>query len=139
MANAYDSKIAEEYKNQIESEALDSEESMGEKPHEKTQTLSAFASLKDYIQTYITFNKGGSWHLIKAPERDSEGKKYDCSENCYLNFFGSSKKIPEYYSVPKAVGIILANGNVGQHLTSNDEEISTFLSRDGGFTWMEVN
>ena len=138
MANAFDPIIANEKREEIEGDIIKSDESMGEIAHDKSDLQSASDSLKDFIQTYITFNKGGSWHLLKSPERDSAGKKYECGDKCYLNLHATSKKTAGYYSVPSAVGLILGNGNVGQYLTSNSEEISTFLSRDGGFTWIEV-
>ena len=111
---------------------------MGE-DHHKSKNDNLSQELKDFIQTYITYNKGGNWHLINAPDRDSEGKKYDCGENCHLNLHGSSNKFPQFYNVQKALGIILGNGNVGQYLSSNEENISTFMSIDGGFTWSEVS
>ena len=43
------------------------------------------------------------------------------------------------YSVDKAVGLIIGNGNVGKYLTEDEEEVATFLSRDGGLTWAEVS
>ncbi len=93
---------------------------------------------RDFTQTFITFNKGGKWHRIVGPERDIEGKRYECGENCHLNLQAISNSNPPFYSVNSAAGIIIANGNVGKYLSLNNEEISTFLSRDGGFTWSEV-
>jgi len=93
---------------------------------------------KDYIKSLITFNKGGDWKRIRAPERDVDGKKYDCGEYCFLNLFGISSEYPPYYSVESAAGIIIANGNVGRYLSHDHESVSTFLSRDGGFTWFEI-
>lgn len=138
MANAYDPKVAFDQRGQIEGEMIESQETMAGEVHDKTHVQSAREALKYFIQTYITFNKGGKWHQLKAPERDSAGKKYDCGEYCFLNLHGSSIKTAGYYSFEKAVGIILGNGNVGKYLSHSTEEISTFLSRDGGFTWIEV-
>jgi hypothetical protein len=91
---------------------------------------------KDFIKTVITNNKGGKWERIKAPEKDSEGKKYNCGEYCYLNLFGPSSDNPPFYSVESASGIIISNGNIGHYLKYN--ESSTFLSRDGGLNWFEI-
>jgi len=93
---------------------------------------------KDYIKSLISFNKGGDWKRIRAPERDVEGKKYDCEEYCFLNLFGISSEYPPYYSVESAAGIIIANGNIGKFLNHDHESVSTFLTRDGGLTWFEV-
>ncbi len=92
-------------------------------------------SYKDYIKSEITFNRGGDWQRLKAPERDSEGKKYNCGDYCYLNLFGTSSDHPPFYSVDSAAGLIIGNGNVGHYLT---KDVSTFLSRDGGLTWFEI-
>ena len=100
-------------------------------PHARTEVL-------EFLQTSITFNKGGKWSLITAPERDSLGKKYDCGEFCNLNLHGINSKYPPFYSVERAVGLIIGNGNIGKYLTNNQEDISTFLSRDGGLNWFEV-
>ena len=91
---------------------------------------------KDFIKTVITNNKGGNWKRIKAPEYDSEGKKYNCDNYCYLNLFGPTSDNPPFYSKESASGIIISNGNVGHYLKKN--ESSTFLSRDGGLNWFEI-
>lgn len=41
------------------------------------------------------------------------------------------------YSSPSIIGVIMAVGNVGESLMHYTES-DTFLSRDGGFTWEEV-
>jgi len=86
----------------------------------------------------VSFNKGGNWQRLKAPSRDINGKKYDCGNYCFLNLHGLTSDYPPFYSVESAAGIILANGNVGKYLSFNEDDISTYLSRDGGFTWAEV-
>ena len=73
-------------------------------------------SYKDYIKTLITFNRGGDWKRLVAPERDSEGKRYDCGNYCFLNLFGLSSDFPPFYSVDTAAGIIIGNGNVGHYI-----------------------
>ena len=115
---------------------IQQEDTLSDKANKKSK--SHFEQLKAYTKTYITFNKGGKWNLIVAPERDSLGKKYDCGEYCYLNLNGINSKYPPYYSVDKAVGIIIGNGKIGRYLSQNDEDLSTFLSRDGGVSWFEV-
>lgn len=93
---------------------------------------------EDFIKTMITFNKGGDWKRIKAPLRDVEGHLYDCGSDCYLNLHGLSNNYPPVYAVESAAGIIIANGNVGRYLTNDEDEVSTFLSRDGGLNWFEI-
>lgn len=47
------------------------------------------------------------------------------------------------YSQERAVGLVLAVGNVGQQMDievkGGSKRKSTFLSRDGGLTWAEVS
>ena len=43
-----------------------------------------------------------------------------------------------FYSTPTALGIILGIGNVGKHLAYEEDEVNTYLSRDGGVNWEEV-
>lgn len=87
----------------------------------------------------ITFNKGGFWGRIPAPMTDSNNENIDCGEYCYLNIRTSSKeKFNSFYSSINAVGLVLANGNVGNYLSHSPESINTYLSRDAGLTWKEV-
>lgn len=131
----------EEAEQEMEEELISQEESMDEKEHRKVTGGREKASdaYLDFIQTAITFNKGGSWHRIKAPDRDINGKRYDCGDNCFLNLHGISSDFPPFYSVQSAAGLIIANGNVGQYLSHYEEDISTYLSIDGGLNWFEVN
>ena len=92
----------------------------------------------DFITTKISYNKGASWHRLLAPQRDSTGKKYECEGQCYLNLHGPSSNYPPFYSVDSAVGVIVANGNIGHYLSHDSSETNTFLTRDGGITWIEI-
>ena len=42
------------------------------------------------------------------------------------------------YSTESAVGIILATGNLGKRLTSEDSPKNLYISRDGGTKWRSV-
>lgn len=70
-------------------------------------------------KTKISFNKGGDWHPVKAPEVNYAGNPTNCSGECSLNFKGriESQGTP-IYSTEKAPGIILATGNLGRYLTN---------------------
>ena len=104
----------------------------------------------DFIETYITFNKGGSWNRINPPSFDSNKKEYLCNENCFLNLFGIASDYPPFYSVNSAIGIIIANGIVGNYISYNDKytydnendasewEVATFISNDGGRNFREI-
>ncbi|VWU50927.1 sortilin, putative [Hepatocystis sp. ex Piliocolobus tephrosceles] len=96
---------------------------------------------EDLVRTVISFNKGGHWSYLKAPKVDSLGNKYDCGDNCYLHLHGITNyhQYAPFYSVENAVGIIMGTGNVGSHLRYESDEVNTFLSRDGGVTWIEAH
>lgn len=141
IGNSIDYEYIKEYIDEYQKEAITNEIKMDNQVNSKK-----FGKIengvdeitKDFAVTQITFNKGGTWQRIKAPDVDSNGKVYDCVSNCYLNIHGVSSDYPQFYSVESAAGIILANGNVGKYLSHKAEDISTFLSRDGGRNWIEI-
>ncbi|XP_045189773.1 VPS10 domain-containing receptor SorCS1-like isoform X2 [Mercenaria mercenaria] len=85
-------------------------------------------------RTYITFNKGGMWKLLSAPEES----KQNCmdTEKCNLHLhIGNTNqffRIPMAVCTEEAPGLILAHGSVGEFL---DMDSHVFISRDAGFTW----
>lgn len=128
---------------ELEEKQLEKEQEMGaeqnqEKGAEKKHTKSHQEGYLEHIKSLITFNKGGDWKRLKAPERDVEGRKYDCGEFCFLNLYGVASEYPPYYSVDSAAGLIIANGSVGRYLSNEHENINTFLTRDGGLNWFEI-
>lgn len=142
VANVISSSYMQHAKQEIEEEEIKESESMEQEPKEH-KGAAGFKSesdleYKDFIKTMITFSKGGNWRRLNAPKNDVNGKEYDCSEFCYLNLHGISSNFAPFYSVESAAGIIIANGNVGRYLSNNPEEVSTYLSRDGGLSWFEV-
>ena len=117
-------------------------EYMGDKEN-KISAKQKMNQMMDFIETYITFNKGGLWHRLKPPETDLNGKPFPCSNSttthCSLHLHSVSSNAPFLYSVSSAVGIIIANGNVGEYLLeANSSGISTFMSRDAGLSWFEI-
>ncbi|GAA5905768.1 hypothetical protein JCM6882_000453 [Rhodosporidiobolus microsporus] len=93
------------------------------------------------LQTRITHNDGGKWKPLNSPAKDVLGRNYECSgTNCALHIHGyTERKDPRAtYSSPSAVGLMLAVGNVGEHLAPYADS-DTFLTRDGGFSWEEVH
>jgi len=42
------------------------------------------------------------------------------------------------YSPKNALGILISTGNVGYHLSTRQDSINTYLSRDGGYEWFEI-
>merc|ERR1719424_131748 len=94
------------------------------------------------VQTKITFDRGAVWHTVTPPSHDSTGRLFECSsmETCSLNLFfdGNLRGVPQVLSSNNATGLVIANGHVSGSLSEKDvlaEDISTFFSRDGGWTW----
>ena len=93
-----------------------------------------------YKKSVITYDKGGFWYPIPAPEKDIDGKKLDCHGECSLHLRGFTDKYSNpLYSSDTAVGIMMGVGNTGIYLSQKPEEVNTYLSRDGGHTWFQVN
>lgn len=94
------------------------------------------------VRTVITFDKGGLWSYLKAPKVDSLGKKIDCPpDRCWLHLHGITNfhNYAPFYSTENAVGIIMGTGCVGPHLRFEPDQTNTYLSRDGGLTWVEAH
>jgi hypothetical protein len=91
-----------------------------------------------FQKTVITFDKGGEWKRLDPPERDSAGKRIICEDECALNLHSVTSVYSPAYSTDNAVGIIIGTGNVGKFLSYKEDELNTYLSRDGGVTWTEI-
>jgi hypothetical protein len=102
-----------------------------------------FKSEKKKLKTMITHNDGAEWDYIKPPQKDSDGKKFSCSdsdlEKCSLHIHGYTERLDRThtYSSSSAVGLMIGTGNVGKYLTSQ-KEADTFMSSDAGMTWKHV-
>lgn len=91
-------------------------------------------------QTVISFDKGGIWQPLSAPYLDSQGTKFTCEDlpcSLHLHSFSSSRFSP-VYSSPAALGLLIGTGNIGPFLSNDEDEVSTFISRDAGLTWYEA-
>lgn len=103
----------------------------------------AFEGSKKKLKSVITHNDGGEWAYIFPPEKDSEGNSFKCRgsslERCSLNLHGYTERADyrDTFSSQSAVGMMLAVGNVGEHLTPLHDG-STFFTKDGGITWKEI-
>jgi Sortilin, neurotensin receptor 3,/Sortilin, neurotensin receptor 3, C-terminal len=89
-------------------------------------------------KTVITFDKGGIWSYLLAPETDANGKRMECGENCHLHLHGITNFYGPFYSASTATGLIMSTGTVGRYLQESLDQINTYLSRDAGLTWYEV-
>jgi len=92
----------------------------------KTGIKEEESDLNNNIRTFITFNKGGKWDLLKAPLTDSKGKKIICAiENgcsLHLQMYSSNGVLPPPYSQKSSVGLTMAVGNVGAYLHKTHPE-----------------
>ncbi len=101
------------------------------------------------LQTVLTVDNGHTWDPLQAPLVDSKGAPTNCSyaSGCYLNLFGLTTWLGiggqgfygDFYSSPSAIGLILATGNVGESLDMAAANVNTYMSRDGGESWNEIN
>lgn len=88
------------------------------------------------INTKITTDNGNTWQNLKIVDPGNE-KAYSCDindpENCFLTSFYFSK----IDHAPTA-GILLMVGTVSDGSAIDIDNLSTFISRDGGLTWEMV-
>ncbi|CAE7025490.1 VPS10 [Symbiodinium natans] len=91
------------------------------------------------IRSRISFDAGGNWVPLRPPSKDSLGTDITC-QGCALHLHDATfqDKFVPFYSYDKAIGIIMGVGNVGPQLSFEPQEANTYLSRDGGFNWLEV-
>jgi len=98
-------------------------------------------------RTAITFNKGGQWYNLVAPEKDMYGRSIKCKNPisgtggkkvCPLQLHSVLSETTHIHSHKDAIGLILGTGNVGSQLNENESDVNTYMSRDGGVTWAEV-
>lgn len=117
----------------------DADYSMVERRHSRLKS----GREESFTRTVITFTKGAIWDYIEAPRVDSIGKPFPGCETrrCYLHLHGISNyhNYPPFYSSSSGLGIIMGTGNVGEYLSYEEDDVSTFLSRDGGRTWIEAH
>lgn len=92
-----------------------------------------------FVETKISFNMGGSYSDIRAPAMDSTNKPYPPCHDCSLHLHTHDNTMfPQIYTQKSAPGIIIGNGNVGEHLSYDQKNIATFISTDGGLNFREV-
>jgi len=91
--------------------------------------------IEEYIQSVISFDKGGTWTQLPPPE----GSHCNGNEACHLHLFSNANTntptdVQSIYSTHDAVGILIATGNVGEYRKSINES-DTYISRNGGYSW----
>ncbi|KAI9488126.1 hypothetical protein BDB00DRAFT_849759 [Zychaea mexicana] len=99
----------------------------------------AAGSAKKELQTRISFDDGSTWTAIKKV-KNPDGTELLCSEDeCALHMHSVTEmhNSGEVYSSDAAVGVAMGVGHYGRSLLEYDE-CDTFLSADGGLTWVMV-
>ncbi|KFU85373.1 VPS10 domain-containing receptor SorCS1, partial [Chaetura pelagica] len=93
------------------------------------------------VKTFITYNKGRDWSLLRAPDTDLRGNPVHCllpycSLHLHLKVSENPYTSGNIASRDTAPSIIVASGNIGTELSDND--ISMFVSSDAGNTWRQI-
>lgn len=108
-----------------------------------------------YVQTRVSYNGGAHWELLDKPFQFTNPQCDICSQQagqgkwgnytCQLHLHGPSSwaagegKLPGLHSHWSAPGIVMAVGSVGEYLSFASDYTCTFLSRDGGATWQDID
>jgi hypothetical protein len=101
----------------------------------------AYLPPSDEVVTGITYDNGVSWDFINVPPELASQCNASQGNWCGMHLMGRSA---DYFgqaptSLPDAVGLAIATGNVGDSLDIQEpDELSTFLTRDGGVSWKAV-
>jgi len=123
-------------------EAEELEKSSTQTDVDKRRSARTRGKDESVVRTVVSFDKGGAWSYLKPPRVDSVGKKIDCpADKCWLHLHGITNfhNYAPFYSIENAIGIIMGTGNVGSYLRFEPDQINTYLSRDGGLTWVEAH
>lgn len=96
-------------------------------------------------KTVVTFNLGGEWEELDPPT-DKFSNPIPCeAERCGLQLHLSQKNklndityFGPLYSNVNAVGLLLGTGNMGKYMESDLSTVKTYLSRNAGWSWMEI-
>lgn len=88
-----------------------------------------------HLRSLITFDKGGEWSPIPAPESNCSIKA-GCSLHLSQEYgLHTYTRFTPIYSKASAPGFIFATGNAGQNLHTKP---SLYFSRDAGLTWKKA-
>jgi len=88
-----------------------------------------------------TFDNGAFWNQLTPPKTDNQGNPFACTGICRLNLHGWSSfddRFGPFYAVHTALGIVIANGNVGQYLSYDPDATYVMVSRDAGLSWNAI-
>lgn len=89
------------------------------------------------LKTLITYDHGSSWSPLEPPSHDMHNLPYQCHANATQDCSLHLHLTVEAHNPPTPPGFLLGVGSVSETLLPY-EESDTYLSRDGGMTWMQV-
>lgn len=96
------------------------------------------------IQTKISHNDGGEWAYLPPPDKDADGKGYQCSSSkgdakcaLHLHHYTERDDKRRTFAATTTVGLFFGVGNVGSKL-GEYKDADTFMTTDGGITWRNV-
>lgn len=75
--------------------------------------------------------EGGVWSSIAAPEKDADGNPTNCKldKGCSLHLHGfSTSAFTWFYSVPNAIGLMMATGNLGDELLDRPDQVREIIN-----------
>ena len=91
-----------------------------------------------HFRTVITYDKGGEWGYIEAPDYDNKQQPLNCKlPDCSLQIIMQYGQLHPYLraegvlSSPSAPGLVMATGQTGSLF-------GVFLSNTGGATWSKI-
>eukprot|EP00331_Platyophrya_macrostoma_P012271 CAMPEP_0176421916 /NCGR_PEP_ID=MMETSP0127-20121128/9447_1 /TAXON_ID=938130 /ORGANISM="Platyophrya macrostoma, Strain WH" /LENGTH=888 /DNA_ID=CAMNT_0017802715 /DNA_START=25 /DNA_END=2691 /DNA_ORIENTATION=+ len=144
LANIYDSKMVSKIKSSVGGVEVPNEKSSKRSGKSRDKgsrpTENRMNELDEFKQTRISFDKGGMWSPLTPPKKDALGEVIECEDKvCSLHLHSMSNgRYGPFYSTDNSLGLIMGTGNVGPYLSNKEDEINTYLSRDGGLTWYEI-
>lgn len=85
-------------------------------------------------ESMITYDDGKNWRLMKSNDDDCNLED-DCSVHlAWLSHRAGDGKVV----TGQTPGILVGIGNKGKYLTTDMKQLKTFVSRDGGISWVQV-
>lgn len=89
------------------------------------------------IATRITFDRGGEWFPLKAPDTEFANCELNEKGQCTLNLRKMPMSLkPSFFSTPHDIGLVIGVGNAGKVLKTNS--YGTFISHDAGKSWTKA-
>ena len=94
--------------------------------------------MKNFVKTMVSFDDGQTWAHVRPPTHNNKNVPYEC-DGCTLNLhLPENPNYPPLYGVSSAPGILIAVGSVGHYLSYAADDLSVFISEDGGLSWRHV-